>query len=478
MRLLPCLVLLAACATDPSEGSESSDATVDDPLDPSDPADPEPDDTGTPDGTGDTALPTTPTDPPAVCDDVVCRYVRAGAEPGGDGSDWARAWTVLPDPLARGEVLLVAAGSYPGYTFDDPAVDTASITVLRATVAEHGTDTGWDDTFDGAAEFGPIVVDAPFVVFDGQGRELVVRGDFEGTAVDVRADDVTLRSLDIDGAFVEDGGQHTEGACTALEVSGTNVVVADSEIHDAADDGAVVYGASGFVFEDNEVHALHGCGTDGGCGGCYNGHSDGLELFDVTDSVLRRNLVYDVRSTSTLFFGNWGAPDEYVEDLVIENNLFYAPEVGLVVYLQYANRIRFVHNVVWGVRQGGYGGLSVGPEVTDLDLYDNILLSVNLDHTGGVFDPLAHRGDHNLLGVDLGQWPASPADLVVGDPGFVGIADMDGAPVLAPVAEDFALQEDSPARDAGVVGVDFPTTDFFGAPRDALPDIGAIEVQP
>lgn len=437
----------------------------------------------------DTALPDTSSSPtvpdqpaPVLCDEVVCHYVREAADAGGDGSDWARAWTALPDVLERGHVYFVGAGTYPAYTFDDPAVGTEPITVVRATLADHGAEGGWDGAFDGSAVFGPLEVEAPYTVVDGRGRGLVVRGTFEGTAVTVRSDDVELRSLDIDGAFVEEGGQHANGACTALDVVGSHVVVADCEIHDAADDGAVVSNATDLLFEGNEVHALHACGTDGGCGGCFNGHSDGLELFDVKQSVLRGNLVYDVRSTATLFFGNWGAPDEYNEDLLIENNLFYAPEVGLVVYLHYANRIQFLHNVVWGVRQGGYGGLSLGPEVTDLEMYDNIVLSVNTDHTGGVFDPAEHRGDHNLFGVDLGAWAVGPGDVVVGDPGFVGIADMDGSPVEGPRADDFRLRPESPAVDAGVAGVagiPFPTTDYFGSPRDdGFPDLGAIELGP
>ncbi|MEZ4235618.1 MAG: right-handed parallel beta-helix repeat-containing protein [Myxococcota bacterium] len=354
-----------------------------------------------------------------------------GGLPGGDGVDWSTAWTALPDALQAGHVYLLAAGDYPGRTFADAAAEDALVTVVRATAADHGTDAGWDASYDGTVGFGPRAA-RPWLVLDGRGREVVVHGAFQGTAVTVRADDVVLRSLDIDGAFVETGGQHTDGACTGLDVVGEGVVVEDCVVHDAADDGVVVSGSSGLLFSGNEVHALHGCGTDGGCGPCYNGHSDGLELFDVKSSTFRGNLVYDVRSTATVFFGNWGGPDEYNEDLVFEDNLLYAPEVGLVVYLHYARGIRFVHNVVWGVRQGGYGGLSLGPELTDLDLSDNVILSVNFDHTGGSFDPATHHGDHNLFGVALGQWPAGPDDLVVADPAFEGIPDVDGAPVASP----------------------------------------------
>jgi hypothetical protein len=195
---------------------------------------------------------------------------------------------------------------------------------------------------------------------------------------------------------------------------------------------------------------------------------------------VRRNLIYDIHSTATVFFGNWGTTDEYNEDITIENNLFYAPEVGLVVYIHYARQIRFLHNVVWGAHQGSYGGLSVGPEVTDLDMYNNILLSVNLAHTGATYDPAEHRGDHNLIGVDNDQWPRQANDIVASDPGFTGIPDVDGAPVMDPTAAMFSLAARSAALDAGATALDvpLPTTDFFGNPRDAMPDLGAIERQP
>ena len=153
-----------------------------------------------------------------------------------------------------------------------------------------------------------------------------------------------------------------------------------------------------------------------------------------------------------------------------------------MVYLHYANRIEFLHNVVWGVHQGAYGGLSFGPDLTDLDLYDNILLSVNYTHTGGVYD--SGRAPRRPQPVRCGHRP------VAGQrnrhrrrrPRFAGIPDVEGSLVEGPRAEDFVPGSDSPAVDAGtaaVVGVTLPTTDFFGALRDdGLPDLGAIELRP
>jgi hypothetical protein len=151
--------------------------------------------------------------------------------------------------------------------------------------------------------------------------------------------------------------------------------------------------------------------------------------------------------------------------------------VGLVAYIQDAARIDVFHNVFWGVRQGGYGGLSIGPNVTDLRLYNNVILSINTNHTGGGFDPAEHDSDYNVFGA-IGQWTLGSNDVVAADPGFVGIPGASGAPVARPNAVDFALQATSPAVDAGFPGsatLIFPTTDHAGRPRGSAPDIGAFE---
>lgn len=490
-RAVPLLAILCGCA-DPSssEGDATSGATG---LATSDGT---PTTAGTtPGSVSDTAPSTDPTDsgdptsadgsdgstgePMTVCDGD-CHYVRAGAA--GTGSDWDDALGGLPEVLEAGHAYFVAAGTYPPYTFDDPSDDGAPTRVLRATATDHGTDVGWDPTWaDGEAEFGPLVFTAAGTHFDGRGATRIV-GTFESTVVEIAAAAVEFRGCDVDGAFSAPGGTHQGGACSGMNISGDGVVVANNVIHDAADDGVAISGSSGVSFRGNTIHALHACGTDGGCGPCYNGHSDGIEVYDLHDSELVGNLVYDVRSTAALFFGNWadelgGGPDEYCENLLVANNLLYTPETGFAAYLEDATGVQFVGNVVWGLRQGAYGGLAIGVNVAGLDLYDNAILSINYDHLGSSHDAAEHRGDYNLFGVALGQWPEAEHDLVIGDPRFTGIGDVDAPAVAAPVAEDFIPAKDSPLRDAGWDdgSIGLPAVDYFGVPRDDTPNIGAIE---
>lgn len=87
-------------------------------------------------------------------------YVRAGASGTGTGADWTNAYTTLPATLSRGTTgatYYIADGNYGGYQFTTTtaAIDGEKIiTIKKATVADHGTDTGWDNSYgDGQAVF-------------------------------------------------------------------------------------------------------------------------------------------------------------------------------------------------------------------------------------------------------------------------------------------------------------------------------------
>lgn len=87
-------------------------------------------------------------------------YVRAGAEGTGTGADWTNAYTTLPATLSRGTTgatYYIADGNYEGYNFTNttaPLDGTKVLTIKKATIADHGTGTGWDNAYgDGQAVF-------------------------------------------------------------------------------------------------------------------------------------------------------------------------------------------------------------------------------------------------------------------------------------------------------------------------------------
>ena len=417
-------------------------------------------------------------------------YVRAGANGNNSGSDWSNAFTQLPDTLLRGATYLISDGTYPNYNFNDQTAGSDEINIRKATVSAHGTNTGWIDTYgDGQAVFGLLNFTTDYYVFDGiSDYGFKTLGQYQGLVVNVQASHVRIVHTDIDGNFQITNGYQTNGACTGLNVTGTNVTIESSDIHNIADDGVTVYDSNQVNIVSSKIHQLHACGTDNNCGPCYNGHSDGLELNNTDNLTISGNLVYDIKSTAAVFTGNWSPT--YLRNLTLTNNIFYTPETGLTVYLQYIQGANVYNNVIWGVMQGSrFGGLSIGPEVTDLDLKNNIILSVNFSHTGGVYNPSEHHMDYNLYGVLNSSEYTANAHEIIADPLFNAIplsSDINLHTLDGLRAEDFMLKQNSPAIDRGLDLTGIVDTDILGnvRPRDgnsdgaAAWDLGPFEVQP
>jgi len=411
------------------------------------------------------------------------RYVRPGGGGSGDGSDWANALNGLPSALERDTVYWLGAGTYGSYTFDDGASGSSGITVRKATAAAHGSDTGWNAAYgSGQAVFGPLRFDGSRYTLDGgepNGLRTVGQMGTDLT-VDVNGSYIVLRHLDIDGGLQKSNGTQTGGACNGSNVNGDYVVFDRCEIHNIADDGLGIY-ADHIKVLRSKIHDLDGCGTDGGCGPCYNGHSDGLELSGVSDIELVGNMVYDVPSNAAIYMENFSGSDIY--DMVVYNNVFYTPETGLTVYLHDLHRAKIYNNIIWGKTQGNrYGGLSISSTVTELELYNNIILNINYSHMGGSYNPSQHKIDYNLFGmIDAAEYSANSHDLV-GDPRFAGIpmssnaADHKGSNLTL---EDF-IAAASQVIDTGITPSGIPAYDIVGEqrPQGAAWDLGPFESSP
>lgn len=91
--------------------------------------------------------------------DAANHYVRSGASGTGSGNDWTNACTDFTGScavasLVRGDTYYVASGTYAGRTFDTAASGSLVITIKGATVADHGTSTGWDAAYSVASSDG------------------------------------------------------------------------------------------------------------------------------------------------------------------------------------------------------------------------------------------------------------------------------------------------------------------------------------
>lgn len=99
-------------------------------------------------------------------------YIREGRN--GNGSDWTNAFGQVP-ALVRGNTYYVADGTYNGFT--SSVSGTTPIVIKKATAADHGTDTGWNNSYgDGQAVFGDITLnDMGYFTLDGNGVEYGIK---------------------------------------------------------------------------------------------------------------------------------------------------------------------------------------------------------------------------------------------------------------------------------------------------------------
>lgn len=106
------------------------------------------------------------TNPPPVGS---IRYIRKGATGGNNGSDWNNAYTSIPVSLTRGYTYYISAGSYSGYNFNTTVSGTSLITIKRATISEHGSDAGWNSSFDNQVIFNnQLLFNSSNWILDGQ----------------------------------------------------------------------------------------------------------------------------------------------------------------------------------------------------------------------------------------------------------------------------------------------------------------------
>jgi len=146
-------------------------------------------------------------------------YILAGAS--GTGASWADPLGNLPTSLVRGDIYYMADGSYGNHTFNDTQSGTIVITVKKATVADHGTSTGWNDIMgDGQAFLGQLVFTRGYYIIDGQTRSadwdsgygfVIDRSATDDHAIDMQSGtrtNITLRYIDMEGKFA--GANHLD----------------------------------------------------------------------------------------------------------------------------------------------------------------------------------------------------------------------------------------------------------------------------
>ena len=199
------------------------------------------------------------------------------------------------------------------------------------------------------------------------------------------------------------------------------VTVARNAVHDIADDGIEIFDASGLMIDGNLIYRLIGKGTDGTIPGpCFNGHSDGIEITRVSNSTFDGNLIFDVRSNAAIFLSSdESGPAQYCRALVFADNVFVTPEASFTMYVFQTAGLSIRNNVIW---KGLYGGFAVGDGVTDMDVVNDVLESINYSPLRPPYVSTEHRYSHNRV-ADVANWNQTPAIFgdergnTIGEPG-------------------------------------------------------------
>ena len=114
----------------------------------------------------------------AVCPDATNNAIYFGATATGTGlgTDWGNLATLSASALLRPCVNWIPLGTYAGMTITTPDSGTTPLVIQAATIAAHGTTTGWSNSFQGQAVFGPILIQTDYVTWNG-----VYRGNGTGS---------------------------------------------------------------------------------------------------------------------------------------------------------------------------------------------------------------------------------------------------------------------------------------------------------
>lgn len=266
-------------------------------------------------------------------------YIRAGATGSAPCSDWnpTNACATLPSTLIRGDTYYIADGTYPAYTFDDPLSGSLAINVKKATVADHGTDAGWNDTFgDGQASFGVFTIRTGYLVIDGVTRN---EADwFDGTAygfkIGTSADQVQIRiehtgitptNVIIQYAFL-DGYPRTTATVGAYALyadldgrgQSTNMVYRRLFIKNSSN-GIVPWDSTGTLIE---YVALDGNWSND------NNHGDPINVyFSVLDLTVRYSKFRNVEGTAVIPIASWNS-NRHNPRVFIYGNVFWDFNTG------------------------------------------------------------------------------------------------------------------------------------------------------
>jgi len=284
------------------------------------------------------------------------RYIRAEATGANNGTSWTDAWASFSSVAwTRGDTYYVASGLYP----ENVTISVSGsswLYIKKATVGEHGTDTGWNDSYaSGPAEIrgncavtgtniaNPLRILSSFIDVDGvtgsdnsgHGIKIALAGCSDTTwatggivILGAGSDSIHLNHMDISGGgfgtyYSTDGLYQVQLATNPA----IDIEVKNTWIHDVSRNGITIggqqgtsfsAGSRGFLFENSHVERTGGCTYP-------NWHGQGVQIYGGggTSYVIFRNSKFiDISGTGYIAFLGGSAYD----NTRIYNNIFYSTD--------------------------------------------------------------------------------------------------------------------------------------------------------
>ena len=277
----------------------------------------------------------------ALSAEAANHYVRQGA--GGTGADWSNAYSDLPSSLTRGDTYYVADGSYSGHTFADAESGTSVITIKKATASDHGTSTGWNDSYgDGQAVFYPTIIFARgYYIFDG------VTGGGAGSW-----DSGHGFKIDATGGTYNDVLQFADVWGVAGKQNTTNITVSHLEMEADINtwSSAINGGYSGLTTNNITMSNLYVHG--------FAAIHIQTTWTTITNWILQNSYFKGSRVDDSHHFASFRM--DFADTVTIRNNIFEDfSSTGCIGNYEQANNISiygnvFVHTASWAI--GAYNG--------------------------------------------------------------------------------------------------------------------------
>lgn len=308
------------------------------------------------------------------CDGAGNCYVRSGATSGGGtGADWANAYLDIPAHLMRGATYWVAGGTYGGHVFNDVDSGTMVITVMAPTTANHGTNTGWSDSYQTQAIFHSADSSGVGTIFSFVNDYYVISGAYRSSATGNPQTDWQSESA---YGFKTDNSGGV--ACYASIGFGTNSATAAVVVHD-------------ITLEFVDVNGSH-ANTDAGC------RENGIENdWGSYNLAISNNYIHDVGASMLFLHGQHCANGSVVPPPCTRGTApgggTYGPANNEVFQHNY-----FARNYSTSNYHAEGGSISEGTQ--DLTIADNYWQDIN----GTAIIAPASACDYNNCNQNNGPW--------------------------------------------------------------------------